>query len=95
MRGISTALLERGDFASGTSSRSSKLIHGGIRYLEQGEVGLVLEAAAERRTLRKIAPHLAKGSFAVPREEPPATMWFINCGKNHPSASGSGRGNCQ
>ena len=59
MRGLRTALVERGDLASGTSSRSSKLIHGGLRYLEQGEVGLVLEAAAERRTLRKIAPHLA------------------------------------
>lgn len=59
MRGLRTALIERGDVASGTSSRSSKLIHGGLRYLEQGEVGLVLEAAAERRTLRKIAPHLA------------------------------------
>lgn len=59
MRGLRTAMVERGDIASGTSSRSSKLIHGGLRYLEQGEVGLVLEAAAERRTLRKIAPHLA------------------------------------
>lgn len=59
MRGIRTALVERADVASGTSSRSSKLIHGGLRYLEQGEVGLVLEAAAERRTLRRIAPHLA------------------------------------
>jgi len=59
MRGLRTALVERADLASGTSSRSSKLIHGGLRYLEQGEVGLVLEAAAERRTLRKIAPHLA------------------------------------
>jgi glycerol-3-phosphate dehydrogenase len=59
MRGLRTALVERADLASGTSSRSSKLIHGGLRYLEQGEVGLVLEAAAERRTLRRIAPHLA------------------------------------
>jgi glycerol-3-phosphate dehydrogenase len=59
MRGLRVALLERSDFASGTSSRSSKLIHSGLRYLEQGEVGLVLEAAAERRRLRRIAPHLA------------------------------------
>ncbi|HEY8515909.1 MAG TPA: glycerol-3-phosphate dehydrogenase/oxidase [Candidatus Binatia bacterium] len=59
MRGLRTALIERGDFASGTSSRSSKLIHGGLRYLEQGEVGLVLEAAQERRRLRQMAPHLA------------------------------------
>ncbi|MEW6271967.1 MAG: glycerol-3-phosphate dehydrogenase/oxidase [Thermodesulfobacteriota bacterium] len=67
MRGLRTALIERGDFASGTSSRSSKLIHGGLRYLEQGEVGLVLEAAQERRTLRRIAPHLAVGArMALP-----------------------------
>jgi glycerol-3-phosphate dehydrogenase len=59
MRGLRTGLVERGDFASGTSSRSSKLIHGGIRYLEQGEIGLVREAAIERRRLRRIAPHLA------------------------------------
>lgn len=59
MRGISVGLVERGDFASGTSSRSSKLIHGGVRYLEQGEIGLVLEAARERRRLTRIAPHLA------------------------------------
>jgi len=60
LRGLRVALLERSDFASGTSSRSSKLIHSGLRYLEQGEVGLVLEAAAERRALKRIAPHLAK-----------------------------------
>ena len=67
MRGLRTALVERGDLASGTSSRSSKLIHGGLRYLEQGEVGLVLEAAAERRTLRRIATHLAvPGRMALP-----------------------------
>ncbi|MEO2167629.1 MAG: FAD-dependent oxidoreductase, partial [bacterium] len=60
MRGLSVGLIERGDFASGTSSRSSKLIHGGLRYLEQGEIGLVLEAARERRCLTEIAPHLAQ-----------------------------------
>src|SRR5581483_3456311 len=59
MRGLRAGLVERGDFASGTSSRSSKLIHGGIRYLEQGEIGLVREAAVERRRLSRIAPHLA------------------------------------
>src|SRR3954465_11156185 len=56
-RGLSTALLEARDFAAGTSSRSSKLIHGGLRYLEQGEIGLVREAATERKALRRIAPH--------------------------------------
>ena len=49
--------VEARDFASGTSSRSSKLIHGGLRYLEQGEIALVREAATERKTLRRIAPH--------------------------------------
>ena len=48
MRGLRVALVERGDLASGTSSRSSKLIHGGLRYLEQGDVRLVLEAVRER-----------------------------------------------
>jgi glycerol-3-phosphate dehydrogenase len=58
MRGLRTALVERGDFASGTSSRSSKLIHGGLRYLEQGHIRLVLEAVRERERLRRLAPHL-------------------------------------
>ncbi|HYF91585.1 MAG TPA: glycerol-3-phosphate dehydrogenase/oxidase [Symbiobacteriaceae bacterium] len=58
MRGLSVALVERDDFGCGTSSRSSKLIHGGLRYLEHGDVGMVWEAARERRTLRRIAPHL-------------------------------------
>src|SRR5919197_303951 len=60
MRGLRTALVERGDFASGTSSRSSKLIHGGLRYLEQGHVRLVLEAVRERERLRRLAPHLVR-----------------------------------
>jgi len=59
-RGLRTALIEKGDFASGTSSKSSKLVHGGIRYLQQKEVGLVYEALAERQTLRKTAPHLVR-----------------------------------
>jgi len=57
LRGLSVALVEARDFASGTSSRSSKLIHGGLRYLEQGEIALVREAATERKSLRRIAPH--------------------------------------
>ena len=57
-RGFRTALVEREDFASGTSSKSSKLIHGGLRYLQQGEVGLVYEALHERQRLRRNAPHL-------------------------------------
>jgi glycerol-3-phosphate dehydrogenase len=58
MRGLRTILVEQGDLGSGTSSRSSRLIHGGLRYLEQGEFGMVLEANRERRTLQRIAPHL-------------------------------------
>jgi glycerol-3-phosphate dehydrogenase len=57
-RGLRTALVERHDFASGTSSKSSKLIHGGLRYLQQGEVRLVYEALYERQRLRRNAPHL-------------------------------------
>ncbi len=60
LRGLRVALVERRDFAVGTSSRSSKLIHGGLRYLQQGDVGLVIEAANERRVLRRLAPHLAR-----------------------------------
>jgi len=58
-RGLSVALVEKRDFAAGTSSRSSKLIHGGLRYLEQFDIGLVREALHERRLLaEKLAPHL-------------------------------------
>ncbi len=57
LRGLSVALLERIDWAAGTSSRSSKLIHGGLRYLQQGDIGLVREAATERAIMRRIAPH--------------------------------------
>ena len=59
-RGLRTALIERDDFASGTSSKSSKLIHGGLRYLQQGDIKLVYEALAERQRLRHNAPHLVK-----------------------------------
>ena len=57
-RGYSVALLERTDFAAGTSSRSSKLIHGGLRYLQNFDLGLVREALLERSLLVKLAPHL-------------------------------------
>ncbi len=57
-RGLKTALVERCDFASGTSSKSSKLVHGGLRYLQQGEIRLVYEALHERQRLRRNAPHL-------------------------------------
>src|SRR5688500_10622431 len=58
MRGLKTALVEQNDLAFGTSSRSSKLVHGGLRYLEQGEVSRVFEPVSERRVLMDIAPHL-------------------------------------
>jgi len=60
MRGVSVALVDQGDFASGTSSRSTKLIHGGLRYLEQLDLRLVFEACRERATLQRIAPHLVQ-----------------------------------
>lgn len=66
-RGYSTLLLEAHDFAQGTSSRSTKLIHGGVRYLAQGRLGLVREALAERATLLATAPHLVHPlRFVVP-----------------------------
>jgi len=58
MRGLSVALLEKGDFAAGTSSKSSKMIHGGLRYLKQLQIRLVKESLREREVLLKIAPHL-------------------------------------
>ena len=60
LRGFSVALLESHDFAGGTSSRATKLLHGGVRYLAQGNVALVREALAERATVLRIAPHLAQ-----------------------------------
>lgn len=66
-RGYQTLLLEQDDFAKGTSSRSTKLVHGGVRYLQQGNVSLVLEALKERGLLRKNAPHLVHNlPFVVP-----------------------------
>jgi glycerol-3-phosphate dehydrogenase len=59
-RGYSVALLERADFASGTSSRSSKLVHGGLRYLQNFDLGLVREALLERRLMVTLAPHLVR-----------------------------------
>jgi glycerol-3-phosphate dehydrogenase len=58
LRGFRTALIEKDDFGSGTSSKSSKLVHGGFRYLKQLQFGLVHEALTERKILRRLAPHL-------------------------------------
>jgi glycerol-3-phosphate dehydrogenase len=66
-RGYDTLLLEASDFGKGTSSRSTKLVHGGVRYLEQGNVSLVMEALKERGILRQNAPHLVSDlAFVVP-----------------------------
>jgi glycerol-3-phosphate dehydrogenase len=67
LRGLSVALVEKGDFASATTARSSKLIHGGLRYLEMFDVGLVRESLAERERLGRLAPHLVRPlPFLVP-----------------------------
>jgi glycerol-3-phosphate dehydrogenase len=66
-RGYSVLLLEQSDFGKGTSSRSTKLVHGGVRYLEQGNISLVMEALKERGILRQNAPHLVSNlPFVVP-----------------------------
>jgi glycerol-3-phosphate dehydrogenase len=66
-RGYDTLLVERSDFGKGTSSRSTKLVHGGVRYLEQGNISLVMEALKERGILRQNAPHLVSDlAFIVP-----------------------------
>jgi glycerol-3-phosphate dehydrogenase len=82
LRGLRVALVEQSDFASGTSSRSSKLIHGGLRYLEQGEVRLVLEATRERERLRRLAPHLVRPiRFVYPiYAGGPVSKWKLNAG---------------
>ncbi|HSB41426.1 MAG TPA: glycerol-3-phosphate dehydrogenase/oxidase [Methylomirabilota bacterium] len=67
LRGAAVALFEKGDFASGASSKSSKLIHGGLRYLELGDFRLVRESLREKRTLERLAPHLVRPlPFLVP-----------------------------
>jgi glycerol-3-phosphate dehydrogenase len=67
MRGVSVALLDRGDFGAGTTSRSSKLVHGGLRYLELFDFALVRESLTERERLRRLAPHLVRPlPFLVP-----------------------------
>src|SRR5436305_4390084 len=66
-RGYDVILLEQSDFGKGTSSRSTKLVHGGVRYLQQGNISLVMEALKERGILRRNAPHLVHDlAFVVP-----------------------------
>jgi glycerol-3-phosphate dehydrogenase len=67
LRGLRVALFEKSDYASGTSSKSSKLVHGGLRYLEHGEIGLVFESVSERRVQTRVAPHLVRPlPFLIP-----------------------------
>ena len=81
-RGLSTGLIEARDYASGTSSRSSKLIHGGLRYLEMLDFGLVHEALQERRLLlTKIAPHLVRPvPFMYPLKKPAWERFYVGSG---------------
>ncbi len=82
MRGLRVGLVEQHDFAAGTSSRSSRLLHGGLRYLAQGHLGLVREASIEKKIIHHIAPHLAEPvGFIFPAyrgEGPP--MWQLRIG---------------
>ena len=69
-RGLDVVLVDRSDFGKGTSSRSTKLVHGGVRYLEQGNISLVMDALKERGILRENAPHLVQDlAFIVPSYE--------------------------
>src|SRR4051812_44140443 len=69
-RGLRTALVERDDFASGTSSKSSKMVHGGLRYLQNGDVRLVYEALAERQRLRRKRPTSSRSFRSSSRSSP-------------------------
>lgn len=83
MRGLKICLVEQNDFASGTSSRSSRLLHGGLRYLAQGRVGLVREASLEKSIVQTIAPHLAEPlPFLFPtfKSEKDWVLWQLKIG---------------
>ncbi len=82
LRGLRVCLLEKGDLASGTSSASSKLVHGGLRYLEQGELRLVFESVSERHRLRALAPHLVRPlPFVFPiYGGQPSPLWLVQTG---------------
>jgi glycerol-3-phosphate dehydrogenase len=80
-RGLKVVLIEKGDFAGATSSSSSKLIHGGLRYLEQYEFRLVREALSEREKLLNIAPHIAwPMQFIMPHVASLRPRWMIKTG---------------
>lgn len=82
-RGLRVGLVEQHDFASGTSSRSSRLLHGGLRYLAQGRLGLVHEASAEKKIIHHIAPHLAEPLpfiFPTYRDNKNWALWQLKVG---------------
>lgn len=80
-RGLSVMLVEKGDLAQGTSSASSKLVHGGLRYLEQYAFRLVQESLAERETLLRIAPHIVWPlTFVLPHHKHLRPVWMIRAG---------------
>src|SRR3954447_26815202 len=86
-RGYSVALLERDDYAAGTSSRSSKLVHGGLRYLQNFDLGLVREALLERSLMVRLAPHLVRPlPFLVPAFEGKRLDRMLGVGLNMYSA---------
>jgi len=83
MRGLRVGLVEQHDFAFGTSSRSSRLLHGGLRYLAQGRIGLVHEASVEKKVIHHIAPHLAEPLpfiFPTYRGDKDWVLWQLKVG---------------
>lgn len=81
LRGLSVVLIEQGDLASQTSSKSSQLIHGGLRYLEQLEIGLVKKSLDERQRLLKLAPHLVRPlPFVIPYLKNKRPWWMMSAG---------------
>ena len=93
-RGLKVGLVEARDFASGTSSRSSKLVHGGLRYLKQLNFALVFEALRERKLiLEKLCPHLARPvEFIYPLEKPFVDRAWVGTGVGVYDVLGAGRG---
>lgn len=92
-RGYSVALVEKADFASGTSSRSSKLVHGGLRYLQNFDLGLVREALLERQLMVRLAPHLVRPlPFVVPAFDGARPDRLVGVGLNLYDAMARGGG---
>jgi glycerol-3-phosphate dehydrogenase len=92
-RGLSVALVDKGDFASGTSSKSSKMIHGGLRYLAQYDFGLTWESSRERDLLRRLAPHLVRPlEFLFPAYKKGFTTRFATVGLTLYDVAAGGRG---